>query len=721
MPDQHIWWIAVLLTKCDLIKNYRSPQNPDSKMSNKTFNMSTDQAERSGTLPHGGLQLGLSPESHYSNLSLSPSPDSNSSISNLSDREVNSSPDINMLESCVSDGSPVDNPYNTTLPQGNVLCGVSMNLNQTFIATPVNGSVNFWNENLSLMSGHETRSEKYQTFSKNAEDGSNNAVTSPDSAGRDSQLNSCETSRRGSTENDCCSLSSGEMLMRRNSFCLEDQSLLVVSSLEESSISQAVGHPALPAESNLLSTSLPDICEKPPEVTEDNIGHPCLGMTFTQAELPTGEHDMATSNSLVALPSENEGGLLMTFVCETSPADCGKQAQLASAEAELVPHFPGAFTPEQGKTFVSTLSAMQDTDKDFHTSTPVQNIGNKIPSFSESPCTGNSGSPGLHPVKQQQISVTPKQHLVAGLPPSASKVKKMEIKKFPKSDFSSVKSKVVTRNVHQMSVPGSASQHKPSHHVNVNNKHTEAHRGAAIRISPVKVRSSTAVVPSTTKMGNDAQRRVSTGTASGHTAVDGQGKSGASPPYHHAAADKHASAVQCSNASSETEQAASSQVADAAAQHAGNQTFCFSSLEKSPDRSGQADPKPTPKKCMSNKIEVRSGSALGQGKPLALKTRPRCSSESSSSSSRPPKEKRTTIRSSTSFTIPKADTYLGQTKLGSQKCSSQDKRAIQAEATNSPAENSTREVKKISLVVSMDLQCKQFIAHVVLLLIFMFL
>ncbi|XP_050928551.1 uncharacterized protein LOC108882737 [Lates calcarifer] len=377
-------------------KKAKSHQN--SKMSNKTFSMSSDQTESTVALPHRVLQLGLSPESHYSNSSMSPSPDSSSSISNLSDREASSSPDINMLDCCLSLGSPVDNSYNTTLSQGDAFGGVSTNLNQTFIATPVNASGNFWNKNLSL--GNQDR-EKYQTFIKNAEDGNNSAVTSPDSAGRESHLSSCETSRRGSTENDCCSLSSGEMVIRSNSFCLEDQSLLVVSSLDESSISPAAGHPALPAESNLLSTTLPHVCEKSTErVVEENLDPPCLGMTFTQAdnwELPNEDNDMETCNSLVALPSENEGGLLMTFVCETSLADSGKKTESATVEPELLAQFPGAVTPEQGKTFVSSLSAMQqDTDKDIHTSTPVQNIGNKIPSlpsFSESPCNGNAGQP----------------------------------------------------------------------------------------------------------------------------------------------------------------------------------------------------------------------------------------------------------------------------------------------------------------------------------------
>lgn len=659
--------------------------------------MSTDQVESIVSVPHRGLQLGHPPKSHYSNSSMSPSPDSSSSFSNLSDREANSYRD---KEYSLSEGSPLDNLYNTTLPQGDVFSSVSMNLNQTFIATPINGSMNFWNENLSLTHNQETGLEKYQTFQRNTGDGSNSLVTSPDSAGRESQLSSYEISRRGSLENGCYSLSSGEMVIRSNSFCLEDQSLLVVSSLDESSISSALGHPALPVESNLLSTPLPDVCEKPAErIVEESLGHPCLGMTFIKTdnwEFFTEENEMTTSNSLVTLPNENERGLLMTFVCETSSEDSEKEAKFPS-EADLLSHFPKAITPEQGKTFVSTLSAMQETVKDIHTSTPVQNIGNKIPSlpsFSESPCTGNTSSPGLNLVKQQPITVTPKEHVVAGL-----QVKKMEINRVPNSDFSGIESKVVTRTRPQIAVPTPASQPKRSQ-INLNNKHTEANKGLTISISPVST---------TTKIINSAQRRVHKGVgnlgmtviqSSGHTAVDGQDNNMASPPDHHLASNKNSSTIQCSNSRSEAAQVASSQVADASAKHAGNQTFCFSSLEKSPDRSGQTYPKLTPKNGMSEKIEVKSGSALGQDKPPVLKTRPRFSSESSSSSSRPTKEKRI----SASFTIPKADIHPGQTKAGNLNCSSQNKRTIQTEALNRPTENSTREVKRISLVVSMDLK-----------------
>lgn len=459
-------------------------------MSNKTFTMPSDQVLCTVPPPHRNVQLNLSAQSLYrsSQQSLSPSPDFNSSVCNLSDRETNDSPHLSMQECCLIDSSPVDN-YAVTLPQGNVLCGVSTNLNQTFIATPVNDGVNYWNVNLSSVCNHEMGSEKYQT-----QNGCNCAAMSPNSAGRESRLGSCEFSCRGSIENEYCSLSSGEMAIRSNTFCMEDQSLLVVSSLEEASISLTAGHLPLPDESNLLSVTL-DVGEKFPEkVTEENAGHPC--MTFTL------EEDIAASNCLVALPSEKEGGLLMTFVCETSPVDFGKEAHFAN-NAQLL--FPEALTPEKGKSLVSTLSAVPDTDKDIQTSTPIQ--------------------------KTESESQTP-------------------LSSYP-------------------------------------------------------------------------------------------------------------------------------------------------------------DPKLTPTKCLSNKIKARTGSALGQGKPSFLKTRSQCLSESSLSSPQLLKGKKTILRFSNSFIIPRADTLMSQTKKGALNYSSQKKQPNQVEPINRPVDKTRpetrREVKKFSLGVSMHL------------------
>lgn len=623
--------------------------------------MSTDQVGSIVPLPHRGLQLDPPRESHYFNSCMSPSPDSSTDFSNLCDTKAIGSPDINMPEEyCVNEESPEDNPYNTTLPQGEVFSCVSMNLNQSLIDTPVNDSVYVWNENFSLVGNQEIQSEKYETFLKNPEDRSNSTATSSDSVGNESQRSSCEISRRGSSEKSSFSLSSGEMLIRSNSFCLDDQSLLVVSSLDESSVP---------------STTLPDVCENFTErIVERSLSHPCLGVTFIKtddSEFLT-EENLTTSISLITLPNENEGGLLMTFVCDTSSESIGKEAKFAS-DAEMLPHFSGAITPKQGKSFVSTVLATQETGKDIHTSTPVQNIGDKkpsLPSFLESPCTGNTSSPGINSVGGKPISVTPKEHFVAGLPLSASQVKTIEIKSVLKSDFGSIKSKVVTRSGHQIAVLSPTSSHLKAPYMSLNNKHTEAIKGASVRISPTKVRNAL-----TTKIENCAQRRMNTGVAnlgmtvmqsSAHTAENNR----ASPPDH-PALNIHGLAIQHSNASSKAEQVVLSHVQDA-----GNQTFCFSSLGKSPDRSGQMDPKLTAKKCLSDKIEVRSGSALGQDKPPVLKTRPRFSSENSSSS-RPPREKRIS-----SFTIPKGDIHPGQTKAGKLNCSSQNKRTNEADISN---------------------------------------
>lgn len=631
-------------------------------MSDNAFKMASGQPESQCSLPQRG-----SSEAHTS---MPVSPDSNRSISYMNVRGASSSADISMPQSCLSQCSHVDIFYNTTLTQGDVFCGVAGNLNQTFIATPVSDSIHFWKQNLSLMSN-----EEFESFrGHRQEDESNSTVMSQ---------SSCTTSCRGSTENDCCSLSSGEMVMRTNSFCLEDQSLLLVSSLDESSITSAAPRPKSP--------DVPDVCNKSMGVAEENTGHPCLGATFIRADskdLLTEENEMGTSSYLVALPNENEGGLFRTFICETSP-DCGKEANCASGKAWLLTPFSAAFTPEQGKTVVSTLSNTQEIDEDVHTSTPVQNTENKknsLPLFSESPCIGNANSSGLPPVKQQQVSVTNKQCLAPGLPPSASKGKKMEIKRFPKPDFSRVKSKIITREPHQTSVPGIVSLPKQSEN-NLGNKRIESLKRTTCGTFPAKGRSSTTVVSATTKMFNDGQK-VDTGAANlgvqscEHPAVDGQGKS------------REAPAGQCSKPSSQTEGPSCSQVSET--QHAYSQTS-FSSLEKSTGKSGV---KPTPKKDASNKAEVRSGSSFGRDKFSAFETRPRCSSDSSSLTPRPPKEKQTFLKFSASFS--KAVTPQNQTKPKSLSCSNQNKRAIQAENIDDPTQNSPRDVKKISLVVSRD-------------------
>ncbi|XP_029020713.1 microtubule-associated tumor suppressor 1 homolog A isoform X2 [Betta splendens] len=656
-------------------------------MSDKTFHVSTHQSERIVSVHHRGLHLGPPPNGQHSNSSTSSLPHSSSSVFNPSDGEGASLPQISMQEYCISEGSPVDNAYSAALTQEDTLSSVSMKLNQTFIATPVNASMNFWNDNLSTMHDQETGSEEYQIFHNTAGE-SNNLIPSPDSAGMESQSSLCELSRSGSLDNSSYSLSSGEMVIRSNSFCREDQSLLVVSPLDESSPSPAAGHPALPGTSNLLSVTLPDVSEKSPErIAEDSKNHPCLGRTFIttdNCDFLTEENEI-TSYSLVTLPDENATVFLMTFNCESSSEDGVKEAKFPN-EADRMPHFPRAITPEQGKSFVSTLSTMQDTD-DIHTSTPVQNMGNMIhslPSFSESPFTANLSSPGLNPVKQQPVSVTPKEHVFAAL----------QMKRAPNLGVGGIESKVITRTRPQISVPSPLSQFEPSH--------TGGNQGSANRISPTKAIGGPTLVCTTTKIVSSVDRQVHEEAgnldmtliqSSGLTSVDGQDNNGAFPVDGNTNSNVHSSPILGSNPTCEAAQVALSQVVEPSAKHAANQTFCFTSPEKSPNVSGQTDPRPTPKQGMSVKIEVKTGSALGQQKPPVLKTRLRFSS-ASSPMPRSPKEKRIPA----SFTIPKAGLHPSQTKAGNLNGSSQNKRATKTEALNRPAENSSTEVKKISLI-----------------------
>nr|XP_057919286.1 microtubule-associated tumor suppressor 1 homolog A isoform X2 [Doryrhamphus excisus] len=647
-------------------------------MPNSTFTMSYD--ERTGTavpLPHGDVQLGLTPGSLYDNGSLSPSPDSSSSVSTRSDREASSSPDINMLDHCISEGFLLDSLQSTA--QQNLFSDTSMSLSQTSVTTSLSDHVNFDNKNLNSQGNQET--EEYCSFSQSKGDVSDKGVTSPDSARaeEEGQLSSCEGSRQGSAENDCFSMSSGEMVIRSNSFCLADQSLLVFSSLDESSISPVAALAEFHNEAKIFTTpTLPDVCEN---VAEMNTGHPYLGMTFTLAdnlELPE-EDNLSAATSAVLLPGGTEGGHFATFLCETS-LDV-KSVQLTSKEVDVSP-FSSAFTPERGTTFVPNPSPMQVLNKDSQTSTPVPNTAIKIlPSISESPCTKSTGSPRLLPAEQQRKSVTP-THLAMGL--SASKVKKMEIKKCPKSDLSNAKSKVFT------GIGSGSSPQDRQLQASLCSKHT----GTPISTNSRKGKSTSAFVSATAKRENNAQKQViPRGAPLGVTIIqspEDSARNGNCSSSISITANETAQTACCSTISTEDEQTAACQVVHIPAHCTGDQNVRLPSSEKSPDLIVQEDPKQTPKKHASNKIEVKSSSALSY-----VKTRPRCSSESLPSSSRPPKERITTAKLSTNITFPRNEK---QTRPGTASNSSQSKLVSLTEGTKRPVDNSTREVNKISLV-----------------------
>ncbi|MEQ2271277.1 hypothetical protein XENORESO_002061, partial [Xenotaenia resolanae] len=476
------------------------------------------------------------------------------------------------------------------------------------------------------------------------------------------------------------------MVVRSHSFCLEEQSLIAFSSLEDSSISPAASSMSVPCESNLQSAALPDVCKTSTErVTTERMGHRSLGVTFTQAnsmENLTEEEDIATFSSLVPLPCEGEGGLYMTFICET-PTDQTKQPRSSGAEAERLQQVSKELTPELGKTFVSTMSGMQDSDDDVHTSTPVQSIGNNIPSLSFLyPCIENVICPGFQLEKRQQTSVTSKGRQVASVTPSVCKVNKTELQKVPKSELGAVKSKVLTRMSQHAAVPGTAKLQKS---MQVNKRTT-------FRIAASKVMSRCMGVCAVSKTSDPNGQVNKRDASSGVTAKQLCGPAAASSPDHHPDVKEHISVSQSSESSFEGTRGSTSQVSEASAQHAASLS-CASSAEKSSARNGQEDPKATPKKDVLNKIGVSSGSTSGKDRPNVGMMRP-CWSSEGLSSSRPPKEKKAAQWATASFTVSHDDIVKSSTKAGNPQCPSRHKHIEEA---NSPADNS-RGVKKISLV-----------------------
>lgn len=658
-------------------------------MSNKTFTVPLDQTASTRCVSNVALQI--SPENTYDNFLMSPSPDSDIGGAYGSDREANKSPVLTLLQCSLGETPLVDNLYTDTPPQEAMLCGANMNLNQTFIATPMKGSVNLWTKNLLV---NQDTSQESHTSSENMEDGKSDLITSLDSA------SSCSVFERGSMNNDHCSYSSGEMVMRSNSFCLQDQSLLSVTSLEDSSSLSDNNYPALLPDCKVLSSPLPDVCEGLTErVTEENVtndGHVALGMTFIQAdigELPIEEKYSVECIPLVALPSETEDCLLKTFVYENSSADSGKEEHSGVAETDLLFHLPGAITPEQGKTIVSTLSALHDTDKDIHTSTPIQTFENQTPvppSFSESPFTENGGSPALQPGKQQHVLLTPKQQLSVEAARPTCKSKTTEIKS-TKSNFSHIKSKFMPRGFPQISIPGLGSKRKLSQN-NMTKKPSDGFRTTTIRISPVKgKRSSEVVATDDAKQSNTDSR--------GHAASDGPSKDKVSAQENHKTRKDHPATLQ-NNSNTEEKQETLNQEPNVTVKFSGNQTFCISPVEGSPD---STEPRSDLNKDTLNKTQARPGEGADQRKLVDHKTRLSWSSESST---KPQKEKGKLLRSSNSFSNPKPKSQSGLILPGNLVCSSQNKQRTPAENMKKSAEKSARGIRKISLVVSEKLICQ---------------
>uniref|UniRef100_A0A3Q2PM54 Microtubule associated scaffold protein 1 n=1 Tax=Fundulus heteroclitus TaxID=8078 RepID=A0A3Q2PM54_FUNHE len=622
----------------------------DSEMA-EPFNLPSDPFKRAALTPQGDGRFPASPDSD--------------GTSSRSEREARGSPYIN-TDHGLNEQSSVGSSH-TSAAQQDLVAALTSDMNEAFIVTPVNGSQKSWNKSVSCAHNRQTGSETFKRFLKHKEDNGRNEEVSSESAGREGELSSSDLSCRGSSGNECISVSSGEMVIRNRSFCLEEQSLTALSSLEDSSISPAAS--CVPSESNLLSATLPDVCKTSTERrTKESVGHRSLGETFTlekSTEKLAEEDDAAALSPLVPLPSESEGGLFMTFICE-SPTDQTQPAECCGAEAE--PLGSEGLTPELGKTFMSTISEMLDSDDDVHTSTPVQSAGSNMPKLSYvSPCIESANNPGLQLAKKQQTSASSKGRPVAGVTSSLCKVKKADLQKAPKSDVGTARAKVLTRMSQQAATPGAAKPQKPPQ---VNK--------SAFRTTPARVMSRNPGVSAISKPSAPNGQANERAAPSGVTVKQLSGPDAASSHDPRPAVKEHAPTAQSSKSSFRGTQASAGQVSEASAQHAASLS-CASRAEKSPARSGRVDPKPTPRRDLPSKTGFSSGSASGQDRPNVSRTRSRCSSESTSVS-RPPKEKK----------AGQDDGVRSSARAGS----SQHKHVEEA---SSPADSS-RGAKKISLV-----------------------
>ncbi|KAL0175765.1 hypothetical protein M9458_028095, partial [Cirrhinus mrigala] len=285
----------------------------------------------------------------------------------------------------------------------------------------VKSKIDNWNENMTLLIVDPKNSEC------NSSDRS--SETSPDCGERElSEVDSCEPSRRGSSEN-CCSVSSGEMVMRSNSFVLhENDQPLSISLIGESRTSLDIS-----SDFCVVSGMLPDVCGGLAEVPQDERKNQALECTYVQLNNQTfliDEKSLSNEKLECVTPVHNHKSNkdVQKLACNNGGSNTS--------------------TPVEGKTVLLTASEDLDISGNAQTSTPVQTVSNKtfcLPSLSESPLNkdeGDSVSPMAQVIRQQQgaASQKPKTPLL-----SASKSNKIEIKRFPKPNFSNIKSKIMSR------------------------------------------------------------------------------------------------------------------------------------------------------------------------------------------------------------------------------------------------------------------------------------
>ena len=640
-------------------------------MSNEIFGMAEDHmGNMTGPLSYRGLPLA---SGYHSNSTASPettTPSSSTSPSHLGDLDGNSSPDDYMLSE------------------------VRMNLHQTCFTPHVNDRVNAWNQSISLMGSAEMTSLEGNNLNTNSGDGGDDprALTSPQSTSGPSPLGSREASRRCSSENNCCSLGSGELMMRSNSFNLEDEVLPVFTSMEESFMSPL----------SLLQDNCAGLQDN--QSMEGFTVEKTTPAKFDAMGWLLAEHEKLNAANHVNLPIEMESlsDSVNSDADQVGPPSAEAGAEVGGQPSNLNATF-FALQQMNGTTLVDPTP--EGHDSAAKTSTPLLHSGNlfSLLSFSGSSFSGSTDSPALCPPQGLHIPTTLKPQRVARLSTTSGKAVKTDIRTFPKPDYSSVKSRITTRLSHQSATPAKAMQAKSSK-MNGCAKPSQVNEKALNKVATAKLLHTAAAVSQTTTPtemqktfiqsdGEDASAANPSQRGPLSISEDAEGVSRGSPRSSLGTGNEDATSALSAELSPCPVQAA------AAASGQGvtslptmrppfNVTFCSSLPLETLDKNDE--PKPSTE--VSHRNGVGSGAAsCGDTPPLAV-MRP---VDSLTSQHGPSRVKRRTSSSSV-FNLSGAAQTSGPPRSGNLSNKRDNKAGVEMGAP----EGSGREFRKISLVVS---------------------
>ncbi|KAL0973924.1 hypothetical protein UPYG_G00213000 [Umbra pygmaea] len=633
----------------------------------------------SGPSSQGPLQLALSSGEvdRNGNCIRASTPVSLRSLSSLSDRRTSSTPDVYM-ECCPSDRSP---------PPASQPSGL-----------------------LRIVPASES-----SCVTTSSASGSMDVVSSPDMA-----------SSEGKGRENSPSIGSWEWMMRRNSFCLQEDNTLTVSLslVELSTSSSALDSPSLPADLGRLSpiTTLPDVCD---------IFHETMVIQSDEHHGPPEGDRLALPGSPLDLFCEADQDVHhKTFLCKPAPAAAYGNTPINpskndSLDAGMWPNVSGESISD--RTFGLPASEEMDSKGPTQTSTPVGCVGNKpsdYHSHTEFPSTDEhiyTGSPAIQMPRGKQGAATrppaSKPRLIARLTSVSIRHSKAEIKTFSKPDFSSVKPKIMSRPTNSFTGSHALGNNTPRTRIMPCDRTSEVNRNTQVRRTPSKLAT----------MEDGHSRTV--GDASAVSDILGMtfiqhddhfpAESPIAPPIltedaggqtslcDFLSASKHVPPALSSHAGSEAGHLALSNGGLPATQP-GNQTFSPSPNEQLTDPSpatvgtAKANEEEAPQRTRKRPGSASPASSTSrQDKVLVIQRRSRCLSDSSSttSTSTQNRETRASTSSSTSSINPKAYVTLGQSqdRTATQNCPAAN---FKQPESRKDKERSRKEFKKNSLVAA---------------------